>query len=352
MRQRALWMASLSLSACYFSPDKHRDEDDVTVSEAGVDASDATVTVELDASLDAFTPPPADAGDGAVDAGCTSDLQCPLEFPQCRQGDCVLCAEHDDCARFGDRPNCSPAGTCVACTTEREQLCTEIVPACDPDTNTCVQCVADADCTTEAKPACGADRSCGGCTEDADCERFDKVCNTTSGACVQCRPDSEATDCPGTACDPKLFTCTTRQRNSVTTCNACVSDSECVADHRCIPMTFGTTQQALGGFCLKRFSTGCVRGYTEPLARASLSGAASEMYCGVKERLNSCAAVAAARASKSCTSDESCGAPGARCETVSGLANICTYSCEVAAECVSSSYMCGGAAGEEYCGAN
>ncbi|MET0284338.1 MAG: hypothetical protein ABW352_07705, partial [Polyangiales bacterium] len=339
MRQRTLFLTSVSLSACYFSPDKHRDED-FTVIEAGVDASDATVTVAMDGSLDAYTPP-SDAGDGAVvDAGCTSDQQCPLEFPQCLDGDCVPCAEHNDCSRFGDRPNCSPAGTCVACTPEREQLCTTIVPACDPSTNTCVQCVADTDCTTETKPACDTTRSCGMCTEDADCERFDKVCNKTSGACVQCRPESEATDCPGTACDPKLFTCTTRPRSSVTTCNACVSDSECVADHRCIPMKFGTAD--VGNFCLKRAAPNCARPYFTVLSRASANGVAAENYCGLNEASTTCAAVLLFNTAKTCTTDESCGASGAVCDMVGPISNLCTYECSFSGECYDG-INCGGA---------
>jgi hypothetical protein len=352
MQRRALWLTAISLSACYFSPDKHREEDDVTTSEAGVDASDGAV-VRLDASMDAVVTAPADAAsDAVVDAGCTSDLQCPLAFPQCKNGDCVPCSEANDCSRFADTPNCGSSGKCVVCTADQDQLCGGSTPACDPNTNSCVQCVSDSDCPTEAQAACGTNRSCGVCTEDADCTRFGKVCEARSGACVRCRPETEVTDCKsGTACDPKLFTCTTRQRGSVATCNECVSDSECVTDHRCIPMTFGEEERELGGFCLKRFSTGCVRGYTLPITRASLNGVAAEMYCGVNERVNSCAAVALARMSKACTSDESCGAPGARCETVSGLANTCTYSCDLAAHCLGA-LLCGGASGDEYCGAN
>jgi hypothetical protein len=185
------------------------------------------------------------------------------------------------------------------------------------------------------------------CTEDADCTRFGKVCEARSGACVQCRPETEAADCKtGTACDPKLFTCTTRQRGSVATCNECVSDSECVTDHRCIAMTFGENKQDLGGFCLKRFATGCSRPYVRNLPRTSLSGAAAETYCLIDEMVNSCAAVAAF--SKTCTNDESCGALGARCERVNGIDNSCSYSCDVIADCKTDSFPCAGA--DSYCG--
>ncbi|HEX5659637.1 MAG TPA: hypothetical protein VFX59_20715 [Polyangiales bacterium] len=346
MRQRALWLVSLSLSACYLGPDKHREADDVTVQEAGVQAEDASVVVTLDGSMDATTPP-ADANDSGYDAGCTSDLQCPLAFPQCRNGDCVACAEANDCARFADTPNCGPNGTCVVCTSDHTQLCTSATPACDTNTNACVQCVADADCPSEAKAACGTNRSCGACTEDADCSRFGKVCDAKSGACVQCRPDTETSDCKdGTACNPKTLTCTKRQRNSVSTCNACDSDTECVTDHRCIPMTFGAEKQDLGGFCLKRASTGCPRMYLRKIARASTNGIAAETYCSIDEAVSSCGALAAF--GTSCTNDESCGAPGARCESINGSLNLCSYSCQITADCKSDAFPCSGI--DSYCG--
>lgn len=360
MWQRALWLASISVTACYLGSDKH-EVDDVTLSDASV--GDSGSVRRLDGALDATTA--VDASDATVDAGCQSDLECPLASPQCSHGDCVPCSQQNDCARFADTPNCGPSGACVVCTADHAQLCSGSTPACDPTTNACVQCVADSDCPSPTQAGCNTmTHTCEACTEDSQCTRFGDVCETKTGACVACRPETEATDCrtdksctgqncAGTACNPKTLTCGTVPRGSVTTCSPCASDSECVTDNRCIDMTFGPSMQDLGGFCLKQLSSGCVRGYAnQPIMRASLSGAASDTYCGVDESSNSCAAVLLAKMSKACTNDESCGAPGARCETVNGLANTCTYSCAAAADCVITSQQCGGPAGQEYCGAN
>jgi hypothetical protein len=342
MRQHALWMSPLVLAACYFSPDKHRESDDFDVAEAGAHASDASTVVGLDGSLDSSL--------DAAEAGCASDLECPLAAPQCRNGACLPCSEQNDCARFADTPNCGPAGTCVVCTAERMQLCTGATPACDPMTNACVQCVADTDCPSETQAACGATRSCGACTEDADCTRFGKVCDTRAGACVQCRPQTEATDCQtGTACDPKLLTCTSRQRGSVTTCNSCVADSECTTDHRCIAMTYGAEKQDLGGLCLKRAVASCAKPYSTVIRRASATGVAAEDYCGINELNTTCAAVLLFNAGQTCTSDESCGVRGSVCETVKPIPNACTYKCTTGFECYDG-FACGGAAGSLHCG--
>jgi hypothetical protein len=369
MWQRTLWLVSTVLvTGCYFSPDTHREEDNVTVGEAGVDASDATVSMGMDATLDAIVPSSdaSDAGyDAGYDAGCTADEQCPIETPQCKSGNCLPCNEPNDCARFPATPACGAKGACVVCTTDSKALCTGKTPTCDPTANSCVECIADGDCPSEAKAACQADHTCSTCTEDADCARFGKVCDARSGACVQCRPESEEADCrndkscdaktatcAGTACDPKLLKCTNKQRGSVANCTSCVSDSECVADNRCIPMTFGSadSKKDLGGFCLRRFAAGCERGKQEPINRQSISGVPAETYCGVKENLTSCAAVAASIDSKPCTTDESCNAPGARCESVNTI-QTCTYGCFVAAECVDPSALCGGSVNDKYCGA-
>lgn len=357
------------LCGCYLTTDTHRVTERADAIEAGVpldsgerDGQMGALPDATSAIADASLVEPADA---AVDAGCTSAEVCSVSTPVCRAGECIACATHADCARFEDTPACGPAGACVTCTSDRNERCTGYAPTCDPAVNSCVACVADADCKTEQQPACGADRKCAVCKEDADCSRFGKVCDTKSSACVQCRPeteeadcrtdracDAERQDCAGTACDPQLFSCTTRRRGSVALCEACVSDSECMADHRCIPMTYGAdgTRTELGGFCLKVATTGC----TEPfraaaITRASLSGAAATAYCGINEAVTSCAAIQALRADRDCTVVDDCDASGARCESVAfGTTKTCTYGCSSDRDCPSDvpcglqSMYCGG----------
>jgi len=401
------------VAGCYMEPDTHRASDEARASEAGtapgLDASDRSSSApeagrapefdgELPSAPDATSdtgPSPeasidaSDAAMAAVDAGCLSPEWCTAARPTCRAGECVACESHADCARYPSTPACGPSGSCVACTTDSKALCAGATPACDaqtngcvactadskalcvgaspacdPQTKSCVECVVDNDCASAEKAACGADRLCGACKEDADCSRFSKVCDTTSGACVQCRPQSEETDCrsdascdpktadcAGTACDPKLLVCTSRQRASVAICGGCVSDSECRKDHRCIAMTHGTgsARRELGGFCLKTAESGCTEPFRAPaISRASLSGAAATNYCGISETVTSCPAIEANRAARKCTDAASCG-PGGRCEPVNFGDEVCTYSCASPLFCPAA-YPCAGPAGGEYCG--
>jgi hypothetical protein len=197
-----------------------------------------------------------------------------------------------------------------------------------------------------------------GATGTEDAQVFDAAtCQPGTPGCVQCRPETEEADCralkscdpatedcPGGACDPKLSTCARKLRGTLGICEPCVSDSECVADHRCIPMTFGegAEKKELGGFCLKRMATGCARPYASAIRnRESLSGYPAELYCGIQERIISCGAVRAFREGRPCDgTDESCGALGAIC---GGQApqQWCTYGCYVGGDCANS-YSCDG----------
>jgi hypothetical protein len=359
MRQRAVLIASVcALSACYFSPDKHREEE---ASEAGT-ANDGSTLVSMDAATaDALA---ADASDAKVDAGCTSDQQCPSAAPHCLGGACLPCNAASDCARFPATPACGPKGACVACTSDHKQLCTGATPACETATNSCVACTADSDCQSETKASCQSDHTCGLCTEDADCARFGKVCNARNGACVQCRPESEETDCrndkscdaktadcAGTACDPTKLTCTNKQRGTVPTCTACVADSECVTDHRCIPMTYGGdgSQEQLGGFCLKRSAVTCAKPFTTLVSRPSASGAPIDEYCTIDETLTTCDAVLLFDKAKLCDSDASCGTKGAICSSIKPLPQACTYKCGSNFQCYDG-YQCGADATGKHCG--
>ncbi len=344
--ERAIWVASMALSACYFGTDKH--EVDESAAEAGMGPDGSINTLDA-AGIDARIVP-SDAGDATVDAvvdaGCKADLECPLATPQCLNGACVPCAEQNDCARFADTPVCGPKGTCVVCTTDHDQLCPSAAPACDPNTNECVQCVADADCTSEGAAACSTNRSCGACTQDSQCTRFNKVCDTKGGSCVECRPETETMDCKnGTSCNPNTFKCGTRQRGSVALCNTCDADSECVSDSRCIPMMFGSS--AVGNFCLKRAAPTCNRPYFSVITRASVNGVAAEGYCGVNETVTTCAAVQRFNEAKACTDDASCGVSGAVCDMVGPISNLCSYPCTFAAECYDG-ISCGGT--KKHCG--
>lgn len=346
-------------AGCYLSPDKMEQLDSF---EAGASAVDAGFSIDAGLSADAAAP---DAG--PVDAGCGPTQLCPASAPLCTSGLCVACTSHDQCAAFANTPACGPSGACVTCASDQKRACTGASPACDPKTNACVACVEDGDCTSDQNAACQPDRACGLCTEDAECSRFGKVCDSRKGSCVWCRPESEESDCrtdktcdaktadcAGTACDPKTLTCGTKARATVATCSTCVSDSECVASHRCIPLFFGEgdAKKALGGHCMKQAASGCARPYGTPISRESLSGKAAENYCGLSEAVSTCEARAALVENKTCTgADDSCGVTGGRCKTVNFIANSCTYSCRSALDCPAE-IPCGGPADAMFCGGN
>jgi hypothetical protein len=352
-----VWLLPVLAAGCYLSPEK---DDRVAVFEAGVAGVDAGFSIDAALALDAAPP-----DTGPVDAGCSSSQLCPASAPVCSSGVCAACKSHDECSAFSSTPACGPNGACVTCAPDQKRACTGASPACDPKTNACVACVEDGDCPSDHSAACQADRSCGLCTEDADCARFGKVCDSRKGACVQCRPESEETDCrtdktcdaktadcAGTACDPKTLMCTTKTRGTLATCQSCVSDSECVASHRCIPLFFGEgdTKRPLGGYCMKQAASGCARPYGTPISRESLSGKAAESYCGLAEAVATCEARAALVENKTCTgSDDSCGVTGGLCKTVNFIADSCTYSCRNALDCPAE-IPCGGPEGAPYCG--
>lgn len=365
MRSTAVWLCLPALTAgCYLSPDQSAV---TTTEEAGVMLLDAgSIAPPMDAGLPVIR----DTGvpdTGPVDAGCSNTQLCGSSAPVCAAGSCGICKQDQDCTRFASTPACGVSGACATCSPTQKTLCTGATPACDPATNGCVACVTDVDCPSEARAACGTDRTCGLCTEDADCSRFGKVCDTRVGACVQCRPETEEVDCrtdkacdpkttacAGTACDPKAFTCTTKARGSVLTCLPCVSDSECTASHRCVPLRFGPEASAteLGGYCMKQTSASCARPFGTPITRVSLSGAPAETYCGFSEAHTSCEALDALDKNKTCTgASDNCGVSGGRCATVNFVMNSCTYSCGSALDCPAS-IPCGGPAADRICGGN
>jgi hypothetical protein len=359
MRGTVAWLCLPALAAgCYLRPET---TGDVSAVEAGAMAVDAGWSMDAELAVAAAL------DSGPVDAGCSSSQPCAASAPVCSSGACTPCKHHEDCAGFVDTPACGPSGACVPCATDQKRLCTGAAPACDPKTNACVGCVEDRDCPSEKSAACQPNRTCSVCSEDADCSRFGKVCDSRKGICVQCRLETEESDCrtdkacdakmadcAGTACDPKTFTCSTKTRGTVGTCQSCVADSECVASHRCIPLFFGEgeNKKTLDGYCMKQATSGCARPYGTPIVRESLSGKTAESYCGLAEAVATCEARAALVENKPCSgSDDSCGAPGGLCKTVNFIADSCTYACRNALDCPAQ-IPCGGPEDATYCGGN
>ena len=155
---------------------------------------------------------------------CTSSSHCGGSTPICGGNNrCQGCAADGDCAGLGDaaRGACAGSGACVQCTSANASACTGATPVCNTASNRCVECVGDAQCTSDASKSFCVQNACRGCQSAASgaCGARDSskpVCLGT-GICVQCTA-AERAACTGTTpvCEA-----------STNTCRACAADSEC-----------------------------------------------------------------------------------------------------------------------------
>lgn len=285
------------------------------------------------------------AVDGQVDGGADAGPcgECGEGTPYCviAPDGGAACREcdpgigNDSCSRFTDRP------------------------FCDPDTQLCVECLGNEQCTDPGASRCNDANECVPCGSATDCEHVMdeganlRYCESVEGAarCVQCTLDTEGDDCGSFVCDPQTLRCTMTVRERAGTCQPCISDSHCAAaDDSCVPLSFDGT--ARGHYCLRNFSAGCVRPFNVQLTgRMTRSGVSGLSFCGIDESLTTCEAVIAALEGDSCPSGTAaeCATEGAICGTVTGLANVCSYPCDNSNQCPSgmtcplvASAYCGG----------
>lgn len=322
---RSIWVVPVLLAACF--PVEHArnpDYDGPPPADAGLDA---TMPASDGGEKDGEGP---DDGGGPVD--CDGDDECPSTLPVCANHKCVGCIGAADCERF------------------------DATSACDTASGKCEACVENTDCVEPTKPICDA-HACRSCASDLDCEPLGKICDESpgpfQGQCVQCtQAETDETRCGTKSCDPATRACTQTERGSAGICEACVADSECEVDHRCVAMNFqGTPLKPVGeggGYCLKRTAAGpCDLPYgATPISRDSLSGAVVDSYCGLNEDKATCDAIL--QYSRPCSSCE--GVPGSLCETVGAIGNRCTYACGSGAinECPESATCPSGT--DSYCG--
>lgn len=349
--QRVLLGIGLLGAACdlqHGSNPNYREPDDASVADGDAD---------MDAGSDADAPQDAEtdaARDSAVrDSGCACTA--PDSLVCTAAGACVECTAADRRACVGNKSVCGPSNVCVQCTESEKTACATPMPACDPQTHLCVACNMDPECA-ETTPVCTAQHTCEKCSQDAHCKRFGKVCDEAAGSCVACTIDSEALQCGNNSCNPATKQCTLTPRASVAQCQACVADSECETNHRCLEMFFGTgaARMSLSGRCMKRSSTGCALPYGgAPISRQSLSGAPAENYCGISEARTSCEAIRKLQQGAGCSAgnDSACAAPGALCRTVNSISNICSYACENNLECPMNA-ACPATGADKHCGKN
>ena len=264
--------------------------------------------------------------------GCLDDTSCGGETPACdtTTNTCVGCIDESHCD--GETPVCNTdTNSCVGCLGDEQ--CSGDTPVCDVSKTTCVGCTENATCTDVNASLCGAGQTCGACEMDADCAHLG-LNRCVAGVCTACTTATEEQDCGNNACLPD-GTCGTTPRETLGSCQPCQADNECFADYRCIPMTFGDNAMPHGSFCLKVASTGCEQPYRVLIDSQSISGAASEEYCGIYQVNTTCEAIDSLRSDTMCSSDDDCGAQGlddGRCELVGGALG-CTISCGNTSQC-------------------
>lgn len=247
---------------------------------------------------------------------------------------------------------CNPeTKQCVACLSNAD--CTDAaLPVCDTSTHSCVGCLANSDCKEPTVRCDVKSKTCSRCAADCSANAAAPHCNEASSQCVQCLPAQENTHCGGKSCNPKTFSCTNTPLRMTAACKACVSDSECIQDHRCVPMKFQSTDRP-DGYCLKIGSLGCAPPYGVPANnRVSLSGI-SDTYCGIDETKTTCEAIYDLVNNTPCNNANDCGVDDLNdglCETVNLMPKICTYACTDSAECTATK-LCNGVAPNRYCGA-
>jgi len=275
---------------------------------------------------------PVDPVDGGNDAG----------------NDAGLCG---GCTDDPTKPVCNENLECVQCTVDDYTYCTERSLVCDTESSTCVQCVGNADCTAPDAARCDA-HECKPCDDAAQCSNVDDLPVGTNacddGLCVDCTPETELDTCANhKSCNPDTKACTDTTVGSLSTCEACVADSECGDNgapstaHRCVPMYYPPPQTRFPdehtGFCLKIFSIGgCEQPYAIRMSnRESLSDDTAETYCGISETLTTCPAVRALDRNQGCPGSTNDECPeGGICRDIDGLPTRCTYKCDADQQCL------------------
>lgn len=123
------------------------------------------------------------------------------------------------------------------------------------DENECVECAGHSDCTDTAEAQCNDAGECVPCESQAHCAaRGDENALCSEGVCVECTA-GDTSRCGGNPCRPD-GTCSEHPSGQVA-CLPCDTDANCADGLLCVAMTFGSTAEPVGSFCLwKRSATG------------------------------------------------------------------------------------------------
>ena len=381
-------VVSLMAAGCLFTSEEVAPDDPKALDMGGL-APDATEDLALDVPEDlAGAYASMDAGDApSVDQAPACAPACTGVTPVCLSDGsaCVECVEDADCAATPSTPICTDEHVCVACIEDIDcggglvcdpetsacvgcvedtdcpagvcdqgpSMCVECLGdddcpdegfgLCDMESFTCVECIGDDACTDPSLAQCSDTNTCVPCKTAAACTGPDEQ-QCLEGVCVGCTPETEEQDCGPNACDPVALECTSTARASLSTCQACRSDTECPANHGCVDMEYRGAVH--GSYCLPdgKVLGMCLAPYRVPLQnKASRSGTVSD-WCGVNESLTTCEAVRQRTTSTmACATDMDCGAPmldDAVCVRESVIGRRCTYPCSNALQCDGTTEVC------------
>jgi hypothetical protein len=156
-----------------------------------------------------------------------------------------------DGACGSSKPFCKQStDTCVECLKDAD--CDGDKPFCDTTANECVACLDNEDCDDPTASKCEAGQ-CVGCGDSAECSHISgkTACDTSASECVQCTGTdySACGESEGTplVCDSLSRTCTTKKQHTAGLCIPCVSDAECKPGQMCVLQKYG--EQDVGHFC-------------------------------------------------------------------------------------------------------
>ena len=240
---------------------------------------------------------------------CTPEdaRHCDGATPTCNKDNrCVVCTADLPTSCPAAQPLCDNEQRCVECLPGRTENCTFDRSMCNAD-GRCVACMNDSHCTDPSKPRCDTQtNSCVGCEGNSDCTRFPvaNVCDRETNRCVACSPTGEPC-AAGQYCDRNLYQCVPglpKKRG----CERCSTDSDC-ADSPTIAACI-ESQQDNDRFCFVTVVAAtpvCEQGY----APTPVRGRDNLMYCMPVSTL-SCPAIASALSNKECSNANECGRNG------------------------------------------
>jgi len=142
-------------------------------------------------------------------AGCKVDGDCPYLNQVCNvaTGKCAECFSSTDCKDPLLAHCFLQSNICVQCLGNADCTTMPGQPFCDMELNVCQECVTDANCSDPGKPYCYYAACKAKCTSTADCLSPDK-CDVPTGRCGECFTQADCANHPNALnCDLTKHKC-------------------------------------------------------------------------------------------------------------------------------------------------